>query len=205
MTKEDNVKKIISSIKRKLVTRMKTYLVPLGFTPTTTTYWNRYTKTLRHTFEFRQLNWREFHVRHGLQILDPFGDSEKNSDSYCCSIEKHWKNLPKDNTEIDKFLDGIMLHIKHIEETFFSKYQEVAQLIRDYDLKKIPKEYLSESICWRNHRMGIAYFDAKKYSQAMSHFQKVIDLYSDDDLEFVRIRKASAEKWISKIKKLQSQ
>ena len=201
MTKEDDAKKIINSIKRRLITRMKTYLVPLGFAPTTSSYWNRYTKTLRHSFEFRQLYWREFDVRHGLQILDPFGDNEKNSDSYCCAIEKRWEKLPKNIDGVDKFLDGVMLHIQHIEETFFSKYQEAAQLIRDYELKKIPKDYLSEDIGWRNHRMGLAYFDAQKYAHAIRHFQKVIDLYSQATLDFVQERKASAEKWILKIQK----
>ena len=198
-----DTKSIIAAIKRKLVAEMKKLLLPQGFVQTKNAFWNRYTKTMRHSFEFRQLK-DKFDVRYGYLVLDKYGTEENygknmNATVYSRLWEKRW-GLPQRIEEKENF---IPLLIDYINEgiAFLGKYMESSRLVADYDSGLVDKSYFAEDPGWQSYHLGTAYYDSKKYQAAVQSYQDVIDNWSGENLEFIQTRKRMSELWIREIKK----
>jgi len=199
----DDPKKIIASLKGKLVTQMKHLLLPLGFVQTKNAYWNRFTKTMRHSFEFRQTR-DKFDVRYGYKVLDKYGTEEHydvnlNENVYSCEWEKRWI-LPKQSADVDKYIHEFMDYINE-GLLFFEKYMESSQLVIDYENGLIDRLYFAAGPGWQEYRMGTAYYDSGRFQEAIKYFQDVVDKWSDKDIDFIQTRKKLSELWIQEIQK----
>ena len=199
----DDMKKIIASLKGKLVTRMKHLLVPLGFVQTKNAFWNRFTKTMRQSFEFRQTS-DKFEVRYGYLVLDRYGIEDiygynVNEIAYSHVIEKRWI-LPEQMTDVEMYVHEFMDYI-NVGILFFEKYMETPQLINDYNDGLVDKLYFAEGSGWQEYRIGISYYNSNNFHEAIRYFQEVIDKWSDKEFDFIQTRKKMSELWIQEIQK----
>ena len=197
----EDTKKIIATTKRKLVAQMKHLLLPLGFVQTKNAFWNRFTETMRHSFEFRQLR-DNFDMRYGYMILDKYGkyfDDNPNEYAYSYLYEKRW-NLPDRMEEVEILANELMDYINEGLH-YFERHGDPSQLVLDYEKGKIDKAYFASSPGWQEYRIGIAYHDIDRLPEAIQYFQEVIDKWSDENIPFILTRKKMAERWISDIEK----
>ena len=199
----NDLKKIGASVKSKLVTRLKPLLLPVGFIQTKNAFWNRFTKTMRHSFEFRQTS-NKFDIRYGYLVLDKYGTEENytinmNENVYSCLWEKRWA-LPTKMAKIDEYVHELVAYVNE-GLLFFEQYMESSQLVIDYENGLIDKLYFAEDPGWQAYLMGIAYFNSENFQAAINSFQEVVGKWSDKNLDFIQTRKRTSELWIQEIQK----
>jgi hypothetical protein len=196
---KDIKKTIISSLKGKLITRMKHLLIPQGFVKVKNASWDRYTNTLRQSFEFRQLRG-EFDIRYGYLIQDNI-NLKRNEWAYSKDFEKTWQ-LPKTSEEISTLLEKLMQHIQEIGLFFFSQYMESSHLINDYEKGIIDISYFGLDPGWQHYSLGTAYFSCKEYEKSRENFLFVIDQCSTAPHDFIQDRKKASITVIEQITQL---